>query len=224
MTDCPLFFNSHEVTEEFKKRYHYFLNKNRVVECLNIGHPPIKQLERKKAKDEINNIAVYGNFLFFESEYGLNTLIDELKKSKKTEAMHTNLFIFGKNSLEIFGEYDGLSFGGVKFFVLGMVDSVESVLQTCDSVMIPVDVTGGLKIKLLESLCYGLSVVTTNNVAKHLKNYESLNQIKTFDSIEDIAKNLESIDIKDNNNQEIEKNLPQWYDHYTLIQELFSNE
>jgi glycosyltransferase involved in cell wall biosynthesis len=222
ITDSPLYFNSNKVTDEFKKRYKFILNKNREIKCLNIGSPKINIINNLQNTTNINKLAIYGNFLFYESRKGLDILIDSLHQiNKQSDIIHTNIYIFGKNSLEFYSEFNGVRANGVHFFVLGMVDSVKDTLQNFDGVIIPVDETGGLKIKLLESLSYGLHVVTTNNVAIHLENYKSYNNLQTFSSISNIAKNLSSISMKNDTDISSVQNLPSWNVHLGLIERLF---
>jgi glycosyltransferase involved in cell wall biosynthesis len=221
-TDSPLYFNSNEVTDEFKKRYKFILNKNREIKCLNIGSPKNKIIKNLKNKTNVNRLAIYGNFLFYESRKGLDRLINSLHQiNKQSDIIHTNIYIFGKNSLEFYSQLNEVKANGVQFFVLGMVDSVKDTLQNFDGVIIPVDETGGLKIKLLESLSYGLHVVTTNSVAIHLENFKSYNNLQTFSSISNIAKNLNSISIKNDTDISSVQNLPSWKIHHSLIERLF---
>ena len=225
MTECPLFFNSSEVAEEFTKRYKYFISDNREIMCLNIGHPSSRPLYKKNVNPDKNNFAIYGNFLFYESEFGLNRLIEELKNiDENSSKVHTNIHIFGKNSNQMYYKYNDLIIAGVQFSVLGMVDSIEDVLQSCDGVIIPVEKTGGLKIKLLETLNYGLYALTTQNVAKHLEGYKNFSHLKVFNDIEDIVKNLGNLDIKDPKNFIKGESLPKWETHYRLVERLFSGE
>ncbi len=221
LTESPMYFNSNKVTDEFKKRYRFILKKNREIKCLNIGSPKNNIINNSKNTTDINKLAIYGNFLFYESRKGLDMLIASLKQiNKQSDIIHTNIYIFGKNSFEFYSQLNDTKINGVQFFVLGMVDSVQDTLQDLDGVIIPVDETGGLKIKLLESLSYGLHVVTTKSVAAHLENYKSYKNLQTFSSISNIVENLNSLSIKNDIDVSSVQSLPTWDTHRTLIDRL----
>ena len=216
-SDCNIYFNSQLVSERFIKRFRFTNLNTKRVRALIIC-PPHNSQKIKPTQDPNYlgvDIALYANFDFFESKLGATAFLESLTESQYSQdSRDININIFGKSADKNFKQYHLKQFGNFKIKVEGLVEDIYKKLNVNDLLIIPVESTNGVKIKILEALDFGIPVMTTKNVAMHIPDYKKIPMLIPIDDIELFKEGLSQLDFEEVKNRDRFMSLSSWADHF----------
>lgn len=139
-----------------KSEFNYLVNRN--ISSLLVPHA--NKINDLKIKDEFKNIIFIGG----NNEANLNAIIWFISNVwSYFKYIKLNLVIYGtvctgiKSILDC-GTYENL-------YLKGKIDDLDFVYNDANLIINPVKIGGGLKIKNVEALCYGLPLITTGEGA-----------------------------------------------------------
>ena len=214
---CNIYFNSQLVSERFIKRFRFTKFNAKRVKALIIC-PPHNPHKIKPIKDSNYlgvNIALYANFDFFESNLGAMTFLKSLTESQYShDSKDININIFGKSADKYFNQFHLKQFGNFKIKVEGLVEDIYKRLNMNDLLIIPVESTNGVKIKILEALDFGIPVMTTKNVAMHIPDYKEIPMLIPLEDIGSFKEGLSQLDYEEIKTLDRFMSLSSWADHF----------
>lgn len=216
-SDCKIYFNSQLVSERFVKRFRFADLNTKRVKALIICPP--HNSHKIKLKEDPNyfdvNIALYANFDFFESKLGAITFLKSLSDCQHSHVFKDiNINIFGKSADKNFKQFHLKQFGNFKINVEGLVEDIYERLNKNDLLIIPVESTNGVKIKVLEALDFGIPVMTTKNVAMHIPNYKDIPMLIPIEDIELFKEGLNYLDYEEIKTRDKFMPLSSWAEHF----------
>lgn len=113
-------------------------------------------IPRTKAEGSELTLAFFGAFSWFANTDALEYLLKEVWPCIEARVPHATLLIAGREIPDW-----AYSFASPRLKVLGRVDSIEAFLSGVDIVLSPIRIGGGIRLKILETLAYGCTVVST---------------------------------------------------------------
>lgn len=111
-----------------------------------------------EADDEVRGrLLFFGSYDWFPNEDGITYFCEEAFPAVRRARPDAELLVAGRGappSVRALGDEPDVEF-------VGEVDDLESLARTASAVVAPIQVGGGVRIKVLESMAWGVPVVTT---------------------------------------------------------------
>ena len=123
--------------------------------------------ELNQSKDTFN-ITFVGGFDWYPNLSGVLWFLEHVFK-KINNRNNIQFHVVGKNARSSLTAYSSLK----NVMIHDFVNEIEPIFLMTDIFIVPTTIAGGISIKLLEALSYGIPVVCTKEVYSHLDNYES---------------------------------------------------
>ncbi len=163
----------HFVTvSEYDRNYLLKFNKNNSLihfVCIRLGFAVSENFYREKASD--HNIYFIGNLNYEPNRDCIYFLLQQILPEAKKIIPDLSLYIIGGGNIP----KKFFSLPGVIF--TGFVNDPLPVIEKCSALIAPIRFNGGVPSKILESMSYGIPVVTSKEAVNgivDLKNHENI--------------------------------------------------